>query len=77
MDTYLNVYKGYYVSDASCRIWKHADMSSSPATVLAVTTKATTGSEVVWMTLSTFLDTGCRRQKLKPPSLSIVRLPNR
>ena len=46
MDTYLNVYKGYYVSrQANCK--DDADKSSSRETVRDATTKATTGSEDV------------------------------
>lgn len=47
MDTYLNVYKGYYVSIRArlgCITFR-ANHSSSPATAQAATTRATTGSE--------------------------------
>jgi acyl-coenzyme A synthetase/AMP-(fatty) acid ligase len=49
MDTYLNVYKGYYVSIRTCFGYETrlANHSSSRATVQAATTRATTGSEVV------------------------------
>lgn len=76
MDTYLNVYKGYYVSD-DARAWDagdgiRADASSSPEMVLGETTRATIGSAVVWMTLSTCPGTGCLRPKSRQRSLSIV-----
>lgn len=46
MDTYLNVYKGYYVSgQAKCK--GHADKDSSLETVPDVIMKVTTGSEDV------------------------------
>lgn len=72
MDTYLNVYKGYYVSTSSHRspcvslnsvanLW----FFSSPETVLAATTTDTIGSGVVWMMLSMFLDTVCPLLKLR------------
>lgn len=67
MDTYLNVYKGYYVS----RLFRI--LLLFPAKIclsllvmeLAETMRDTTGSVVVSMTLSMFLGTGYRPRKLK------------
>jgi hypothetical protein len=72
MDTYLNVYKGYYVSTES--VWKlyYVNIDSSLETVPDVTTRVTTGSEDVLTTLLTYLDTDCRLLKLRQRSLSIV-----
>jgi hypothetical protein len=44
MDTYLNVYKGYYVSWVT-DTEEHANTPSSPETALDATMRATTGSE--------------------------------
>lgn len=73
MDTYLNVYKGYYVSVKIRSIRIVADVGSSLETVRHVTTRATTGSEGVLMMLSTSPDIGCLPLKLKQRLLSIVR----
>jgi hypothetical protein len=72
MDTYLNVYKGYYVSARLAQMWDAADKNSSLETVPDVTTRVTTGSEDVLTTLLTYLDTDCRLLKLRQRSLSIV-----
>jgi acetyl-CoA synthetase len=72
MDTYLNVYKGYYVSRNFVERSRYADYDSSLETVLDAITKATTGSEAVLTMLSMFLDTDCRLPKLRQRSLSIV-----
>lgn len=67
MDTYLNVYKGYYVSwviRERCKlilIWGVSLLE----TVQDVTTRVTTGSGDVWTMLSTCLDTDCRLQRLR------------
>ena len=66
METYLNVYKGYYVSVMDTTDLMHvADMSSSLETVLGVTTRDTTGSGAAWMTLSMSLGIAYQPQKLK------------
>lgn len=44
-DTYLNVYKGFYVSADLSLSKAFVDKSSSPVMALAVITKVTTGSE--------------------------------
>lgn len=76
MDTYLNVYKGYYVSIS------HSDIeairltgTSSLEMVLAVITKATTGSVAVSMMLSMFPATVYPPPRLRPPSSSTVSTP--
>ena len=73
MDTYLNVYKGYYVSVKIRSIRIVADVCSSLEMVRHVTMKATTGSEGVLMMLSTSPDIGCPLLKLKQRLSSIVR----
>lgn len=65
METYLNVYKGYYVST---RFLPREDdgiayLSSSLAMEQVETTKDTTGSGVVLTTWSMSPDTGFRRQR--------------
>jgi hypothetical protein len=74
MDTYLNVYKGYYVSLAklvSCM--QELTFLSSLEMVPDVTTRATTGSADVSMMLSMCQGTDCLRLRLRPRLLSIVR----
>lgn len=67
MDTYLNVYKGYYVSLLTIMIHQCADIfnCSSLATGLAEITMGTTGSVAVSMMSSTSLDTDCQRLRLR------------
>jgi hypothetical protein len=66
METYLNVYKGYYVSDmAWTRGCAELTGASLLETALAVTTRATTGSGAASMMSSTCLGTGCRQQRLR------------
>ena len=74
MDTYLNVYKGYYVSRLlRIQLLFPAKMCLSLLVMeLAETMRDTTGSVVVSMTLSMFLGTGCRPRKLKQHSLNTV-----
>src|SRR5580692_7392855 len=66
MDTYLNVYPGYYVS----RPFGDGDAvltaGSSQATGRAATTRATTGSADASTTSSTYRATACRRRRLRP-----------
>lgn len=47
MDSYFNVYKGYYVSSSKKRAWKFHSLSlfSSPVMGPTVTTTGTTGFE--------------------------------
>ena len=72
MDTYLNVYPGYYVSTTCC-FPVHLLMNSSlQEMVLGVTMRAIIGSVVVSTTLLTFLVTDCRQQKSRQLSLNIV-----
>ena len=71
MDTYLNVYKGYYVS-RSCRCLHKPNTftdrhASSPETVQAVTTRASTGSAAASTTSSTSAATACRPPRSRPP----------
>jgi hypothetical protein len=72
MDTYLNVYKGYYVSTKFVWELHYTNINSSLETVPDVTTKVTTGSEDVLTTLLTYLDTDCQLLKLRQRLLSIV-----
>jgi hypothetical protein len=70
MDTYLNVYKGYYVSPIFPLLilgFSVLMIGSSPVTELDVITKATTGSEAVLTMLSTSVDTACPPPRSKPP----------
>lgn len=74
MDTYLNVYPGYYVSTTYNLTVQLLTKSSSREMVLAVIMRATTGSEVVSMTWSMSLVTDCQRQKSRRLSLNIVSI---
>jgi len=74
MDTYLNVYPGYYVSTTNNLPVQLLTESSSREMVLAVIMRATTGSEVVSMTWSMSLVTDCQRQKSRRLSLNIVSI---
>lgn len=74
MDTYLNVYPGYYVSTTCNLTVQVLTESSSREMVLAVIMRATTGSEVVSMTWSMSLVTDCQRQKSRRLSLNIVSI---
>lgn len=65
MDTYLNVYKGYYVSTLSTASTMPSNVRSLPEMVLDAITKATTGSEDEWTTWSMSRGTGCRLLRLK------------
>ena len=66
LDTYLNVYKGYYVSPTTCVNTKlPLTFSSSRVTEQDVTTKATTGSGAVLMTSSTSPVIVCLLPKLR------------
>ena len=67
MDTYLNVYKGYYVSKLFriLLLFPAKICLSLLVMELAETMRDTTGSVVVSMTLSMFLGTGYRPRKLK------------
>ena len=73
MDTYLNVYKGYYVSrpgentSVILLTW-----CSSLEMARAEITKATTGSGDVWTTLSTSLGTDSPQRRSRPLLSSIV-----
>jgi acyl-coenzyme A synthetase/AMP-(fatty) acid ligase len=52
MDTYLNVYKGYYVGTQGREYWQSNmanKLRSSPVTEPGETTRASTGSADVWM----------------------------
>jgi hypothetical protein len=74
MDTYLNVYQGYYVSLRKLMIEMYrSDMCSSLETAPDVTTRATTGSGAVSTMSSTCRATGCLLLRLKPRLLSTVR----
>lgn len=74
MDTYLNVYQGYYVSLRKLMIEMYrSDMCSSLETAPDVTTRATTGSGAVSTMSSTCRVTGCLLLRLKPRLLSTVR----
>jgi acetyl-CoA synthetase len=74
MDTYLNVYKGYYVSLTEPKVRTYrSNICSSLETVPDVTTRATTGSEDVSTTLSMSRDTDCLLLRLRPRLLSTVR----
>lgn len=72
MDTYLNVYKGYYVGQPGLYLFVLLTCCSSLATGLAETMKATTGSGAVWMTLSTSPDTDSPQRRSRPLLSSIV-----
>jgi hypothetical protein len=72
MDTYLNVYKGYYVSTNFTKKLHSTDGDSSLETAPDAITKATTGSEDVSMMSSMYLDTDCRLLRLRQRSSSIV-----
>lgn len=73
MDTYLNVYRGYYVSQPwSSSLLFQLTCRSSPVTALAEIMKATIGSEVVWTMLSTFPGTDCQQRRSRQLSSSIV-----
>lgn len=75
MDTYLNVYKGYYVSVSAIsydELVADDDDFSSPVMVLVVIRMDTTGSVAVLTTLSTFLVTVSLLLRLKLPSLNTV-----
>ena len=77
MDTYLNVYKGYYVSFAAegLAVCEPLTAASSPATALVATTTATTGFAAASTTWSTCPATAFRRPRLRPRSSSTVRPP--
>ena len=67
MDTYLNVYKGFYVSTI-IRIQLILSAKMGPSLLameLAETTRDTTGSGAVSMTSSMFLGIDCPPRKLK------------
>lgn len=72
MDTYLNVYKGYYVSVAITFAGSGANVNSLPGTALGATTKVTTGSEAASTMSSTSVATVCLLPKLKQRSSSTV-----
>lgn len=79
METYLNVYKGYYVSSltkagvfAFCSKTDN-NVISSQAMVLVEITKGITGFVDESMMSSTFQDTDSRLPRLKQHLLSIVR----
>ena len=67
MDTYLNVYKGFYVSTMILiQLILSAKMGPSLLVMeLAETTRVTTGSEAASMTWSMFLGIDCPPRKLK------------
>jgi hypothetical protein len=65
MDTYLNVYKGYYVSGTMVRLQDYADDGSLLETVPDVTTKGTTGFEAVSTMSSMFLATDYQQPRLR------------
>lgn len=75
MDTYLNVYKGYYVRVPLLNL-KNSSLTtcSSPVMALVAITMVTTGFAVGWMTWSTSLATVCRPLRLRRPSLSTVSM---
>jgi len=73
MDTYLNVYKGYYVSPLSKVFLAVADfVGSSRVMVLAAITRDITGFVAVSTMSSTCQDTGCPRLKSRQRFSSIV-----
>lgn len=77
MDTYLNVYKGYYVSSEvvrGTRLFANRS-SSSLVTVPAATTRVSTGSEDVSTTSSTLAVIVCPPPKSKLPSSSTTPSP--
>jgi hypothetical protein len=75
MDTYLNVYKGYYVGQLLVvDEWIVTDNNSLLAMGLDVTTKVTTGSEDVLMMLLMLADIVSLPLKSKQPSLSTMPL---
>lgn len=75
MDTYLNVYKGYYVSNPAVPYHGYPlTRLSSLVMELDVTTKVTTGSEGVLMTLSTSVDIVSQPPRSKPHSSSTMPL---
>lgn len=74
MDTYLNVYKGYYVSRRV--VWGiQLTSSSSLAMAQLVTRMDSTGFAVVWMTLSMCLVIVCPLQRSRRHFSSTVVLP--
>ena len=75
MDTYLNVYKGYYVSTVPFGLRTWADICSLPETVQAAIMRATTGFVAVSMMWSMSQATDSQQQRLKQLSLNIVSLP--
>lgn len=76
METYMKVYPGYYVS-CTMTVGEICanDENSSPATVLLVTTRASTGSEDVSTMSSTSAVTVSPLLRSRLPSLSITLLP--
>jgi hypothetical protein len=74
MDTYLNVYKGYYVSNRRLVVVISTNLRSSLETALGVITKVTTGSGDVSMMLSTSPATDCLLLRSRQRSSSIVCL---
>jgi len=73
MDTYFNVYKGYYVRTSRIfEIDDSADKPSSLAMALGEIMKDTTGLGVAWTMWSTFRATGCQLLKSKRLYLNIV-----
>lgn len=74
MDTYLNVYPGYYVSTTYNLTVQLLTKSSSQEMVLGVTMRDTIGFVVVSMTWSTSLVTDCQRRKSRQLSLNIVSI---
>jgi hypothetical protein len=74
MDTYLNVYKGYYVSIRRLAAIISTNLRSSLEMVLGVTTKVTTGSGDVLMMLSTSPVTDSLLLRSRQRSSSIVCL---
>jgi hypothetical protein len=65
MDTYLNVYKGYYVSGKTDLLQDYTDGSSLLETVPGVITKVTTGFEAASTMSSTFLATDYQQPRLR------------
>ena len=72
MDTYLNVYKGYYVSGPFFIFVILLTCCSSLATALAGTMKATIGSGAVWTMLLTSRGTDFLQRRSRPLFSSIV-----
>ena len=74
MDTYLNVYKGYYVSEDPLHSRTLLIQVSSPVTGPVGIMRDITGFEAAWTTWSTYPGTGSPRRKLRQPSLNTVNM---